>query len=261
MFAHKDRKTVSWIVMFVAAFALLVMPAVARAAGTGDASDPAPDVLTTAEAKARAQDEARYEAWRSSATSAGIAPASKARGRISALIVDGPYYYTWTPSHAQERTYWCGPATCQIIADYWGGCPSQLDLSQHLGTTTGGTDFTKVDDVLRAFTGKQYWYYGGIGSESSFLSYVGYGITSKHYPIVTDVHIHASVWPYYNYDHAGHIIPLEAYDSRYGTIRINDPYRESGWRAGGGNTFGHTTYSHDVIWNGVYNHFLRAVIR
>jgi hypothetical protein len=260
MSTHTDRTFRSRVMTLVTLCALLAAPSVARAASTGDAVRPAPDTLTPTESKARAEDEARYEDWARSLTTATVRPLAR-RGSISPQIVDGPYYYMWTPSHAQGRSYWCGPATCQIIVDYWRPCPSQLDLAQHLGTTSGGTDFTRVDDVLRAFTGKQYWYYGGIRSESSFLSYVGYGITSKHYPIVADVHIFASVWPHYNFDHVGHIIPLDAYDSRYGTIRINDPYGESAWRAGGGNTYGHTTYSHDVIWNGVANHPLRAVIR
>ncbi len=261
MSAYKDRVKGSWIVTLVALCALLVTPAVARAAGTGDAPHPAPDTLSAAETRARAEDEARYKIWAASQADPRTAQASKIGGRMSAQVIDEPYYYIWTPSHAQQRSYWCGPATCQIITDYWGACPTQLALAQHLGTTADGTDFTKVDDVLRLYTGKQYWYYGGIGSEGSFMSYVGYGIMSKHYPIVTDVHIHASVWPYYNFDHAGHIIPLDGDDTRYGIIRVNDPYDESAWHAGGGNTFGHTTYSHDVIWNGVYNHFLRAVIR
>lgn len=260
MSTHTDRTLRARLMMLVTLCALLAAPSVAGAAGTGDAVRPAPDRLTPTEAKTRAEDEARYKDWAGSLTTAAVRPLVR-RGSISPQIVDGPYRYIWTPSHAQQRSYWCGPATCQIIADYWGPCPSQLHLAQHLGTTSGGTDFTRVDDVLRAFTGKQYWYYGGIRSESSFLSYVGYGITSKHYPIVADVRIFASVWPYYNFDHAGHIIPLDAYDSRYGTIRINDPYAESAWRAGGGNTYSHTTYSHDVIWNGVANHPLRAVIR
>jgi hypothetical protein len=260
MSAHLQRGFRPRLVLLAAVCALLVLPSVARAAGTGDAPHPAPDTLTASEANAKAEDQARYEAWARSRDDTASVPGRNAN-RIAPQIVDGPYYYMWTPSHAQERSYWCGPATCQIVTDYWTTCPSQLTLAQHLGTTTNGTDFTKADDVLREFTGKQYWYYGGISSESSFLSYVGYGITSKHYPIVADVHIHHGVWPYYNFDHDGHIIPLEAYDSRYGTIRINDPYNESYWRVGGGNTFGHTTYSHDVIYNGVSNHFLHAVIR
>ncbi len=246
-------------VISLAICAALAAPAAAHANGTGDDPRLTKDTLTLEDAKAKALEDARYEAWLGSKT--GRPPArGTSRGRVRPTVVDAPYYYIWTPSHAQERSYWCGPATCQVIDDYWGTMASQLTIANYLGTTTGGTDFSRVDDALRYFTGKSYYYYGPLANESAFMDRVNYGIVSKHYPMATDVKIYGSVWPNYVYDHAGHIIPMEAYDGRYGTIRINDPYNEASWRSGGGSTFGHRTYGNGIIWNGVANHFRRAVI-
>jgi hypothetical protein len=253
MSIRRCRRLAPGVALLMAA--CLLLPAAAFAAGTGDDPTPTKDVLTRAEAKAKAVQDAKFQEW-----VARVKASDRAKGAQPA-IVDAPYYYMWTPSHAQERTYWCGPATCQVISDWWGPAPSQASIAGLLGTTSSGTDFTKVDETLRLLTGKSYYYYGPLGTESAFMSHVGYGIVTKHYPMATDVHIHASVWPNYNFDHSGHIIPLEAYDGRDGTIRIDDPYNEASWQPGGGSTFGHKTYSHDVIWNGVYNHFRQAVVR
>ncbi len=253
------RRSIRTLFALVTCLALMT-PAAAFGLGTGDDPRPTNDVLSAEEARAKAAEDARFREWLGSRT-AVARPGSTRQSQVRPAVVDAPYYYMWTPSHAQERSYWCGPATVQIVADYWGVHASQSAIAGYMGTGPGGTDFSRVDDALRYLTGKSYYYYGPLSTESAFMSHVGYGIVTKHYPMVADVHIHASVWPNYVYDHSGHIIPLEAYDGRYGTIRINDPYNEGSWASGGGATFGHVTYGHQVIWNGVYNHFRRAVVR
>jgi hypothetical protein len=77
-----------------------------------------------------------------------------------ALGSDIPYKYYYTPTHAQERSYWCGPATVQIIDDYWGTPATQTRTRRGSGTTPDGTDFTRVDDAIRYFAGVSYVYTG-----------------------------------------------------------------------------------------------------
>ena len=172
-------------------------------------------------------------------------------------MADVPYRYLWTPSHEQERNYWCGPATCQVIDHYFGSYVPQSTYGAFMGTTSNGTDFTKVDDCLRQFTGKAYYFYGAL-TESSFYYRVADSLMNHGMPLAADLNIIASVWPNYLRDHPGHIVPIEAFDWRVWKIRLNDVYDESD--TGGGFTFGHVTYDKATVWNGVYNHFRRAVV-
>ena len=249
MSLHRTRMLIA--LLCLAAIALAATGTLAHAAGTGDDPTPTADVLTKQEAAAKARLENEK-----------VRPADKNGGGAvgpSAMIIDAPYGYTYTPSHKQETTYWCGPATCQVIDHFFGSYVSQSTYAKFMGTTTGGTDFSLVDDCLRHYTGKPYYYYGGL-TESGFTSRVSNSIKNHGMPLAADLRIIASIWPNYNFNHAGHIVPIEAFDWRTGTIRLNDVFNEADIYSGGGATFGHRTYDYSVVWNGVYNHFRRAVV-
>lgn len=237
----------------VAAIIACIAAPIALAAGTGDDPTPTKDVLTPREAAVKARLERT--------TDATLLKDSKAAAPGGAVVplamADVPYYYMWTPSHKQERNYWCGPATCQVLDDTFGNYVSQSTYAAYMGTTTNGTDFTKVDDALRYFTGQDYFYFGPL-TESLFFYHVADSLMNHHTPLATDLNIIASVWPQYVKDHPGHIVPIEAFDWRVWTIRLNDVFDESA--SGGGATYGHITYNKSIVWNGVYNHFRRAVV-
>lgn len=237
----------------------VLSPAHAFAAGTGDDPRPTKDVLSPAEAKAKAEDDARYEAWLQG--DAARTPEAKTGSRLRPMIIEGACTYLWTPSHKQERSYWCGPATCQIVTDYFGPLYSQSTFAKYLGTTSSGTDFSRVDDCLRFYTARSYWYYSTVDTWNEFCGACEYGLDGKSQPVVADVKIDGSVWPNYRYNHAGHILPIEAFDWRPSTyiVRVNDPYDETS--IGGGSTYGHVTYPAWVVYNGVLNHFRQAMIR
>ena len=224
----------------------------AHAAGTGDDPTPTADVLARREAAVKARLE------RDTIRSPGSL-SSSSEGIVTPLALDVPYRYLYTPSHKQQTSYWCGPATCQVIDDYHGAYAAQRTYASYMKTTSAGTDFSLVDDCLRRFTGKPYYYYGAL-SESAFNVRISDSLMNHGMPLAADVKIIASVWPYYSYNHAGHIVPIEAFDWRYGTVRLNDVFDEHDYYALGGATFGHTTYDRAVVWNGVYNHFRRAVV-
>jgi len=220
---------------------------IACAAGTGDLQAKTRDKPTAQTLKV----EQAYQSWLG----------AHARGGVSASIVDAPYKYIWTPTHEQQNGYYCGPATVQIIDDYWGTAATQATLASYMGTTSSGTDFTKVDDALRHFTGRGYAYHT-CSSDGDFLSSVTYGLISRNNPIATDLNIIGSAMNYYVYSHSGHIVTIEGYDARsYPTkVRLNDPYDEAGSRAGGGNTLGHKTYPASQITYAVMRHFRHAVV-
>lgn len=224
----------------------------AFAAGTGDDPTPTEDVLTRAEAAQKARLERETDAL---LTKRGKKPDSE----ITPLVVDAPYRYLYTPSHKQETDSWCGPATCQVIDHYFGSYLTQSGYKDFLGTSDSGTDFSRVDDCLRYYTLKPYYYYGGL-TEYGLYARISDSIMNHGMPLAVDVSIIASMWPNYNHSHSGHIVPLEAFDWRAGYVRLNDVYNEADWYADGGYTFGHTSYDRSVIWNGVYSHFRRAVV-
>lgn len=230
------------------AIALLAHPAIALA-DTGDGRTDTKNVVSAADVAIEQQ----YQAWLRRT-------GGKTASAVQPTVIDTPYRYFWTPSHRQETNYYCGPATVQIIADYWGDCPSQDEIAKFLGTDVNkATDFSLVDDALRYFTGRPYTYVT-CTSLSDVYNRICYGMLVRGNPEATDVRIDADVWPNYVYDHAGHIIPLEAFDWRSYTVRVNDPYDERYYRPGGGDTYGHKTYQRSVVGAGIMAHPRRAIV-
>lgn len=226
---------------------VLVTANIASAAGTGDLHAKTRDVPTAETLRVERQ----YRAWLGAHT----------RGGAGISFVDAPYKYLWTPNHEQQNDYYCGPATVQIIDDYWGAAATQGTIAAYMGTTSSGTDFTKVDDALRHFTGRGYAYHT-CASDSDLVSSVVYGLVTRSNPVATDLNIVGSEMDHYVYSHSGHIVTIEAYDSRYSpaTVRLDDPYDEAGSRAGGGDTLGHKTYPVSQITDAVMRHFRHAVV-
>lgn len=186
-------------------------------------------------------------------------PAGMATADVAPEYTDAQYGYLWTPSHGQERPYWCGPASCQIVLHYFGNLMSQPQLAYVLGTTTSGTSITRVDDCLRAYAGRSYECFSG-NTTSSMLTHVAHSIATHRQPVIADVRIMPGTWWAYHAAHLGHIIPVEAFDWRYGIVRVNDPYNERSWRSGGGQTGGHTTYPTSALISGVALHPQHAVV-
>ncbi|MBC7265377.1 MAG: C39 family peptidase [Anaerosomatales bacterium] len=227
--------------------ALVAQPALAFA-DTGDGRTDTKNVISAADA----QIEQHYQAWLRRA-------GGKTASAFQPTAVDAPFRYFYTPSHRQEKNYYCGPATVQIIADYWGECPSQDAIAKWLGTDVNkATDFSLVDDALRYFTKRPYTYVT-CRSLSDVYNRICYGMLVRGNPEATDVRIDADVWPNYVYDHLGHIIPLEAFDWRNYTVRVNDPYDERYYR-GGGDTYGHKTYQRSVVAAGIMAHPRHAIV-
>ncbi len=195
--------------------------------------------------------EQEYQDW--------LASAAVSEGDTSIEGLIAPYKYFYTPTHPQANDHYCGPATVQTIDDYWGTPASQWRIAYYLGTTSAGTNFSRVDDALRLFAGRGY-VYRTCTSAYDFYAATEYGMLKRGNPIAIDVNIDGAVWDNYVYSHSGHIVPLEAFDWRYNTMRLNDPYDESYWRAGGGKTLGHRTYPKAQIAVGLMSHFRHAIV-
>lgn len=232
------------------ALAFALAPTAAYAAGTGDDPRRTKDKPTKETLKA----EEEYLEWLEQEVPSAIGTTP------DKVISEGVCRYYYTPTHAQERGYWCGPATVQTIDDYWGATTTQSAIAGMLGTTTAGTDFLRVDDALRGLTGVSYVVSPKCCSTGDVYSRVQYGLLTRGHPAAADVAIVGSIWNNYVYSHDGHIIPIEAFDWRNMTIRINDPYNEASFRTGGGQTLGHRTYPAGQVADGVMRHWQRVLV-
>ena len=165
---------------------------------------------------------------------------------------DAPYAYLYTRYSPQQRSYWCGPAAVQTALTYYGATPTQSTIAGRLGTTSLGTAMSKVDDVLRYYTGLWYTYHS-VTSVGDFNGHVEWAIGQKRRPMIVDVRIQAP-WGPYRYDHAGHIICVDGFNWTPCTIRVNDSFDEHVWQSGGGGTGGPTTYDRGLLFTGVWRH-------
>jgi hypothetical protein len=229
--------------LVLALVALCLSAAPAMAAGTGDDPSGTPDTLTAEELAAKQ----------------ALEQQTTAQQQNTQYMLDAPYRFLATPGVRQERTYWCGPATVQCISWYFGTGGPQSAFARFLGTTTSGTNFSRVDDALRYYTGKPYYYYGDLTYGPTFYGKLADTIKYHAMPVAADMNIIGSLFPYYMFDHPGHIVPVEGFDWRNSTLRLNDVYDEERWAAGG-DTWGRTTYPRDVIWRGVATHWRRAIV-
>ena len=228
---------------------MLAQPAAALAAGTGDDPRPTKNVTTALDA----QVEAEFREW--------LFGNLRSSGGIQTAAIDAPYKYFYTPTHMQEKNFYCGPATVQTIDDYWGTPATQAEIAKYLGTDTAkATDFSLVDNAINKFAAQDYVYYGPCTSTSDFNYRVAYGLGTRLHPMATDMKINGSAMNRYVFNHDGHIVPVEAFDWRSMIIRLNDPYDEQDWLAGGGATGGHMTYPAKQISTAVMAHFRKAVV-
>lgn len=123
----------------------------------------------------------------------------------------------------QERDYWCGPATVQIVAKYLTGHPSnQSDYANWLGTTNQGTDFSRVANYLINNVNRAYV----LGSSDIGLNAWAervYSSLRSNLPVVLDIRVNEKDeqggLPYRT---DGHIIPIKYIDSNY--IMFADPH-------------------------------------
>ena len=260
---------IPWLTLAVFA-ALALHPALACADGTGVDLNAA--LISAAdEEQEQAAAEADYQAW------LAVHRYRPKRG------IGVPFYYITTPSHRQQTGYWCGPATVEIIDDYWGDMVHPDPDTEYerqrvyaeysfngvkLCPDSNGTNYSLLDNCLRHYTGKQYYYYGGVRTASGFFNRVQYGLYVKHSPESLLVHIDPADhpdWSPYVYMHVGHIVVAEAFDwhvaaDGHRTIRLNDPYNEADGYRGGGDTYGHHVYHRTVLWHGVAETAARAMV-
>jgi len=235
------------------ALALLAMPAVASA-GPALVDDPADLSRIPAEAQAYFDRcEAEYQAWLKNKQ------AAKAQATES-LALAAPHAFLATTSHKQIRSDFCGPATTTIIDHFLRGPDNHWTQRQWaaykyngvpLWTDAGGGNMWVIAMGLKAKTGRNFAYTAG-NTLTSVYNRTEYSHLNYRRGVAYGVRIYGDPWPYYQYDHRGHIVCGRGFDwDDKGKIFLDDSYPEREYQQGGGDTYGKRTYPKLVVAQGV----------
>lgn len=249
IFASKITKVLSTTTLMLT----LLAPTTIFAAGTGDSP------AFTADKPTAAQKAAQSEKLKLVMNHAAQLAAREASGITT--LDDGQKTTISVPSYKQETNYWCGPATVkQTLGSINGSSESQTYYAKKLGTTTDGTDFSLVDDVLNNHQTRTNYSYRSFGSDeyatwkSVMIMTVDWG-----YPAILDLKITPQNMPLYTSTVEGHILNTSGYDlvnSSSKKIRLTDPFDQGGR----GVTLGNVWHPFDGVWAANQAHFRKAVI-
>ncbi|MBN3554020.1 C39 family peptidase [Fictibacillus nanhaiensis] len=220
------------------------------AAGTGDNSKFTADIKSSSQKRMEQEKEKDFKQWKET---------KSAKVGVFA-IPGGTYRAISVPSFKQETSYWCGPATTKQVLHYLNGSSSsQSTYASGLGTTTAGTDFSKIDDYLNSKQSKNNYIYSSGNSYSTWSDRIDYSLSkSVPAPVVLDLEIYPSYMPKYTTHIAGHILNVSGEDSRNSPvqIRLTDPY-DQGSR---GVTLGNVWHPHKGVYDANMDHFRQAIL-
>lgn len=150
--------------------------------------------------------------------------------------------------YKQETDYWCGPATVQQVIKWVTGTKyEQSTLASALGTTTAGTDMTKIPGVLNDYIDEEHYVYASIEDQSSWYEKIQSSVYNDR-PAVLD--IDTTKVDAFAYNTSGHFVNVSGYDTSENKVRITDPYK------GKGNVW----YSADDLYTANSNHWRQAIV-
>jgi hypothetical protein len=159
--------------------------------------------------------------------------------------VGGAYDHSLNvPYFLQETTYWCGPASTREILGYIVSTPaSQSTLAGELHTDSNGTWFTMIRNVLNTRKPDQPggpWVLDKVEDHGDLVARLDYGALNN-IPGALHVKLLQTFFPYYNFDHDGHIMAARGVrKSKTGVYHAyyTDPYNEASYKSGGASTGG-----------------------
>lgn len=166
--------------------------------------------------------------------------------------ISGPTYMDLSvPICKQINGYYCGPATVQqTIKFYKGSAPEQTTLAAQLGTTTAGTDMTKISGVLNANLGYNQYSMITIGTESDWTNKITYAL-SINKPVVIDIKASPALGWLYRTE--GHFLNVSGYNRGVSPsqVKVTDP---------NANCLGEYWYPASTVYAVNNAHFRRAMI-
>ncbi|MFR6247183.1 MAG: C39 family peptidase [Romboutsia timonensis] len=157
------------------------------------------------------------------------------------------------PYYKQETSYYCGPATTKQTLQYVkGSSPTQKTIANSLGTTTNGTDGTKIVSYLNANQSKIKYIIAKPSSQDNFTTLVNAALRSYNSPPILRVkYLSGDGWPYTT---NGHFLNISGQRMNGTKIehRLTDPYIQ--WKQP--NVTSGTFYRDSAItYKGIKNHF------
>lgn len=225
------------------------------ASETGDNPNDVPDVPTEDQLKALEEKENAVKVMMKEKAK----NSSAKDGSTINYLPDGYYKTLGVPSFEQITSYYCGPATVKQVLHYLNGASSsQGTYASQLGTTSDGTVFSLVDDVLNKNQSKNNYVVAKIGTYDSWSSKVQYAL-DRNYPAVLDLKIDPSYMPKYTRPIAGHILNVSGVDSKYTSpaqVRLTDPFDQDNR----GVTLGNIWHPHKGVYNANNAHFRQEII-
>ena len=138
----------------------------------------------------------------------------------------------------QLRSYWCGPASMQMIAWGWhGAIQGQSTWASRLGTTRSGTAISQMVRVTNAYTGWDRSDFAGpyIILDISDWSYAQWMVLNMRHvvdyraPVILHPVLHKEFFPYLDDDASGHFQVGRGYDMRgdqYNLLSYFEPWNQ-----------------------------------
>lgn len=130
------------------------------------------------------------------------------------------------PAYKQETSYWCGPATTkQTMQFLTGSSNSQSSIASSLGTTSSGTDGTKIVKYLNNNQSHYYYTIYELNQDDIDTEYAQQMIDLalfQNAPVILRVNTKGiSGWPYSS---SGHFLNLSG-QTQYATkYQVTDPW-------------------------------------
>lgn len=139
-----------------------------------------------------------------------------------------PFADTWyklaIPLYTQSNGYYCGPATVkEVVQFHKGSSSSQATYAKKLGTTSDGTDMTKIPSVLSAESGRKY-VYASIEDQATWKKRIIRNITGTKLAVVMDIKTTKDFWRYAT---SGHFLAIRGYKGTASTVsnvQMSDPH-------------------------------------
>lgn len=132
--------------------------------------------------------------------------------------------------YQQTESYYCVPATAKSMVQYLSGSSdSQGTIATALGTTSSGTDPTKLAPYLNSKQSTVHYIYSANPSQTSMLTYLYHDIVTMQSP--GSMGISNPTGANWHYATTGHSLVVNAIYDDKSIIQFADPLRgtQSGW--------------------------------
>jgi hypothetical protein len=128
------------------------------------------------------------------------------------------------PNFKQETTYYCGPATTKQTMQYINGSSqTQSQIASALGTTSDGTDGTKIVTYLNNNQKRNSYTIATDLSVDGFKDRIYKSVAVFNSPMVLRVKFTNTSGNSWKYSTTGHFMNVSGFTQDINTVRVTDP--------------------------------------